>query len=111
MSEDFDVKNDMFHPRYIASLKFLFSQRLSSGLFGLLLIGCTSATPQTQQRPVTSGSEVQLTSKDEGRTTSSLDVQLMPEKAARILLNPSSVDERYYVTGITVTIDVIPEPG
>ena len=80
-----------------AVIKALFAPSLFCGLLGfLLLVGCASATPQTQQQPVTPSSEAQLTP----RTTS-----------GRILLNPSPVDERHYVAGITVTIDVIPEPG
>jgi hypothetical protein len=95
-----------------AVIKALFAPSLFCGLLGfLLLVGCASATPQTQQQPVTPSSKAQLTPKENGRTTSSLDVQLIPEESGRILLNPSPVDERHYVAGITVTIDVIPEPG
>ena len=95
-----------------AMIKGLFAPSLFFGLLGLfLLVGCTSAAPQTEQQPVTPDSEAQPTPKENDRTMSSLDVRLMPEEAGTILLNPSPVDERLYVTGITVTIDVIPEPG
>ena len=95
-----------------AMTKRLFAPSLFFGLLGLfLLVGCTSATPQMKQQPVTPDSEAQPTPKENDMTMSSLDVQLMPEEAGMILLNPSPVDERLYVTGITVTIDVIPEPG
>ena len=112
MAGDSDGKMSRFTLKTAAMTKRLFAPSLFFGLLGLfLLVGCTSATPQTQQQPMTPNSEAQPTSKESDITMSSLDVQLMPEEAGIILLNPSPVDERLYVTGITVTIDVIPEPG
>ena len=41
----------------------------------------------------------------------SLDVQLKPKEAGTVVLNPSPIGKDSYVAGITVTIDVIPQPG
>ena len=41
----------------------------------------------------------------------SLDVQLKPKEAGTVVLNPSPIGKSGYVAGITVTIDVISQPG
>ena len=41
----------------------------------------------------------------------SLDVQLIPKEAGTVVLNPRPIGESSYVAGITVTIDVISQPG
>jgi len=58
-------------------------------------MGCNPVTPQPQPRSV----------------MLSLDVQLIPKEAGTVVLNPSPIGKNSYVAGITVTIDVIPQPG
>ena len=66
----------MIFLRTFQLIKMLFSHRLFFVLFGLLLlIGCTSGSPQTQQQSV----------------MLSLDVQLKPKEAGTIVLNPSPI--------------------
>ena len=85
MSEDSDVKVSRFTLKTLAVVKEVFAPRLFFALLGLLLlIGCTSATPQTQQQPVTHSSEAPLIPKENDRTMSSLDVQ---PKTQSIALN------------------------
>ena len=67
--------------------------------------------PQTQQQPETPSSDAQLTSKESDSLQPTLDVQLIPEEAGIVLLNPMPLGENRYVAGITVTITVVPQPG
>jgi hypothetical protein len=112
MCEDLDVKNGVFQTRYVTLIKMLFSPRLFFVSLGLLLlVGCTSATPQTQQQPETPSSDAQRMSKESDNLQPTLDVQLIPEEAGTVLLNPMPLGENRYVSGITVTITVVPQPG
>ena len=91
-------------PLISPSVKRLFSPRLLFGLFGLLLlIGCEPGTPPTATAisPKPQQQSVML----------SLDVQLIPKEAGTVVLNPRPIGESSYVAGITVTIDVISQPG
>ena len=77
-------------------IKKFFNPWLLFGLFGLLLlIGCTPANPQPQQRSV----------------MLDLDVQLKPKESGTVVLNPSPIGKSGYAAGIIVTIDVIPQLG
>ena len=67
--------------------------------------------PQPQQQPTTLSSDSQLTSKESDSLQLALDVQLIPEEAGTVLLNPMPLGENRYVAGITVTITVVPQPG
>ena len=40
-----------------------------------------------------------------------LDVQVKPKESGTVVLNPSPIGKSGYAAGITVTIDVIPQPG
>ena len=103
MAEDPGGKNTCLTLEAFTLIKRLFSPRLFFGLFGLLLLmGCNPVTPQPQPQSV----------QPQPRSVMlSLDVQLIPKEAGTVVLNPRPIGKNSYVAGITVTIDVIPQPG
>ena len=76
----------------------------------LLAVACNPASPPTTSLPRTAPTPA-LSVRENSSTLSRLEVVIQPAGAATFVLNPSPLEEGRYVTGMTVTIDILPNQG